>query len=49
MGIRMNKKKIWACIGLAVVALVIIGAVFCVLRPDYVREAVQLLFSNEML
>lgn len=45
----MSKKKLILLIALAVVVLfVIIGCVFCVLRPDYVREALDILFKNEL-
>ena len=44
----MKKTKIWVLAGLLMLLIVIAGSVFCVLRPDYVREAVQILFGNEL-
>ncbi len=42
------KKKIWLAVGALFLAFLIAGAVFCVLRPEYVREAVSILFENEL-
>ena len=42
-------KKLWKRIVLALASLFIaVGLVFCLIRPAYVREAVQLLFKNEL-
>ena len=42
-------KKLWKRIVLALASLfVLVGLVFCVLRPAFVREAVQLLLKNEL-
>ena len=43
-------KKLWKQILLVLASLfLVVGLVFCVLRPAYVREAVQLLLKNELV
>lgn len=42
-------KKRLMHIGLALAsALLLIGMVFCIVRPAYVKEAVQILLKNEL-
>lgn len=37
-------------IGLAIAALILaLGMLFCILRPAYVKEAVQILLKNELI
>lgn len=43
-------KRLWKQILLVLASLfLVVGLVFCVLRPAYVREAVQLLLKNELV
>ena len=42
-------KNRWMRLVLALASLfLVVGMVFCVLRPAYVREAVQILLKNEL-
>ncbi len=43
------RRKIWMAIGALFVIFLIVGIVFCFIHPDYVREALDLLFKNEMI
>lgn len=42
------KRKIWAVIAVLLVILLAAGVVFCIQRPEYVREAIEILFKNEL-
>ncbi len=44
----MKKKVMHMGLGIAACVLVV-GMVFCILRPSYVKEAVQILLKNELV
>ena len=43
-----RKKKVWIAVGIVLSAVLITGIVFAVLRPHYTKEAVDILFKNEL-
>lgn len=45
----MSKKKLILLIAIALVVIfLIVGCIFCLKRPDFVREALDILFKNEL-
>ena len=43
----MKKKMVRICMGLLGLCLTV-GVVCCIMRPSYVKEAVEILFGNEL-
>lgn len=44
----MKKREGWIIFGILLAVLLAVGIIFCILRPEYVREAMEILFKNEL-